>query len=163
MDIRTAAVLSTEATDQDLTEPSSARRSRQFRYRIAAIALVGFAFRLLWVFAVAGQYKIGNDAGYYFTSGHALAEGKGFVNGLVIFGPPPASAMFPPGFVVFLGAVSLVSKSRLAAHIGICLVGSATVYMTGIVGRRVAGDTVGVVAAALAAIYPMLIVADGTL
>jgi 4-amino-4-deoxy-L-arabinose transferase-like glycosyltransferase len=163
MDVRTDAVLSEEASGGDLTRPSVARRLTSFRYRIAAIALAGFAIRLLWVFAVAGHYKIGNDAGFYLAGGHALAKGKGFVNGLVIFGPPPASAAFPPGFEVLLGAVSLVSTRRLAAHIAMCFVGSATVFMTGIVGRRVAGDTVGLVAAAIAACYPMLIVADGTL
>jgi 4-amino-4-deoxy-L-arabinose transferase-like glycosyltransferase len=44
-----------------------------------------------------------------------------------------------------------------------CLVGTAVVVLIGVLGRRVAGDRAGVFAAGLAALYPVLITADGSL
>lgn len=41
--------------------------------------------------------------------------------------------------------------------------GAGTIIALGCLGRRVAGDRVGLVAAGLAAVYPMLVTADGAL
>ena len=44
-----------------------------------------------------------------------------------------------------------------------CFVGSVTVLLIGLAGRRLGGRTVGLVAAAIAAFYPMLFQADAAL
>jgi 4-amino-4-deoxy-L-arabinose transferase-like glycosyltransferase len=44
-----------------------------------------------------------------------------------------------------------------------CLFGAGTMTLVGLIGRRVAGEAVGILAAAIAASYPLLIAADGAL
>ena len=43
------------------------------------------------------------------------------------------------------------------------LFGAGTIVTLAVLGRRVGGDRVGLIAAAVAAVYPMLITADGAL
>jgi 4-amino-4-deoxy-L-arabinose transferase-like glycosyltransferase len=52
-----------------------------------------------------------------------------------------------------------VAVQRLAG----CVAGTATVVLAGVVGRWVAGDAAGLLAAALAAVHPVLIGSDGSL
>lgn len=58
----------------------------------------------------------------------------------------------------FLGAKSVDAQRLL-----LCLVGTGTVVLVGFLGRRVIGPLVGVIAAAIAALYPMLFLAEATL
>src|SRR5690606_35426761 len=48
-------------------------------------------------------------------------------------------------------------------QLALCFVGAATVGLVGLVGRRLGGDGVGLLAAGLAAVYPMLFQADAIL
>ena len=43
------------------------------------------------------------------------------------------------------------------------LVGTVTVVLVGLLARRVAGERAGLIAAAVAAVYPLLWLADGSL
>ena len=51
----------------------------------------------------------------------------------------------------------------MAHHVLTCLMGVVTVVLVGLIGRRVGGDRVGLTAAGIAALYPILIAADGSL
>ena len=63
----------------------------------------------------------------------------------------------------------LAVPSRLAMHsvlthvLWSCALGTATVVLVGLLGRMVAGDAVGIIAAVLAAIYPNIWAPDGML
>src|SRR6185369_2023394 len=75
-----------------------------------------------------------------------------------------ATAAWPPLYPAFLALVqSVAGDSIRAAQLAGVATGSATVALTGLIGRRIAGTRVGLVAAALAAISPILIAADGSL
>jgi 4-amino-4-deoxy-L-arabinose transferase-like glycosyltransferase len=144
--------------------PVESRRSPDFARRLALITVVALVVRIAWVFAVAGHYRLGNDASWYRFSALDLAMGRGYVSGLVLIRPQPATAQFPPGFETYLAAAAWIfGHSRLVAQLAQCAAGTATVAVTGLVARRVAGDGVALLAAALAAVWPNLVVADGTL
>jgi 4-amino-4-deoxy-L-arabinose transferase-like glycosyltransferase len=60
--------------------------------------------------------------------------------------------------------VSLVGAKSWTAHrIATCFLGAATVGVTGLLGRRIAGPVVGLVAATIAALDPMLFQSDAAL
>lgn len=127
------------------------------------MAAFAFAVRIAWVLAVAAHYALGHDALFYRAGGVALAAGHGYVNSWYIV-HPPVTAQFPPLFTTYLGVFAwLFGDSRLVAHVAVCLAGTAVVVCTGLLGRKVAGDQVGIVAATVAAVYPGLVVPDGSL
>src|SRR5439155_3951281 len=62
-----------------------------------------------------------------------------------------------------LAAFSKAGWTSWAAHrVASCVMGTATVGVVGLVGRRAAGAGAGIAAAALAALYPLLVLSDGT-
>jgi hypothetical protein len=75
-----------------------------------------------------------------------------------------ATAGYPPGYPTLLALVTRIANPdhetfRLAG----AALGTVTVVLTGCIGRRLGGRTVGLTAAALTAVYPMLIAVDGAL
>src|SRR5262249_50919357 len=71
------------------------------------------------------------------------------------------SAVHPPLFSLYLGMVSrLGADSALAHRIGACVAGAAAVGVIGLVGRRLAGDRAGLIAAVIAALYPYFWIND---
>src|SRR5262249_59089179 len=71
------------------------------------------------------------------------------------------SAIHPPVFSLYLGVVSrLGADSALAHRIAACLAGAAAVGVIGLVGRRLAGDRAGLIAAVIAALFPYLWIND---
>jgi hypothetical protein len=119
-----------------------------------------------------GCYQVVNDALYHHMQGRLLAEGHGFVDGATWFfeslagddARMRASAGDPPLYASFLAALSVlgfetVTGQRLATGVA----GALGVGIIGLVGRRVAGERAGLLAAALGAIYPMLWINDGML
>lgn len=89
-----------------------------------------------------------------------LADGEGF---RAAFEDRP-TAEHPPGWEVVLAVADLMGANGYFTHrlIG-ALIGTLTVIGIGLLGRRVAGQRVGLVAAAIAAAYPMLWSADVSL
>src|SRR5687768_3178814 len=89
-----------------------------------------------------------------------LADGDGFAQA---FRDEP-TAEHPPGWEVVLAAADLVGGNGYLSHrlLG-ALIGTVTVVLIGLLGRRVGGPAVGLVAAGLAAVYPMLWAADVSL
>jgi 4-amino-4-deoxy-L-arabinose transferase-like glycosyltransferase len=70
----------------------------------------------------------------------------------------------PPLYTLYLAFWSLLGlKSVLAHRLVSCLLGAATVALLGLLGRRLAGEGVGLLAAALGAVYPHLWLNDGQL
>jgi 4-amino-4-deoxy-L-arabinose transferase-like glycosyltransferase len=124
---------------------------------------VGLALRLLYVTVVAPA-PVGLDGDWHFYSSAAdlIAQGHFYYRG--IFHRAFSTAEHPPLYPLVLGAaVWLGAKGVLAQRIVSCALGSAAVVLFGMLGRRVAGDRVGLAAAGLAAVYPPLIVVDGAL
>lgn len=139
------------------------RLPRTFAWRLVLIAAVGLAIRLVYLFAFArGVHGIGDW--YFFDWGaNLLAQGHGFINPLeyVFHGKSVHSAGHPPLWEILLSGVSWVGGTGQLAHRATgCVVGTGTIVLVGLLARRVAGERVGLVAGAMAAVYPVLIGAD---
>jgi hypothetical protein len=130
---------------------------------------VGLAVRIAYVLVAARKIAPIGDAVTYHEWARTIAEGTGWVKvphaeiGLVNVAPDP-SAEHPPLFSLVLAAFwKLGVHGYTAQKLITCFFGAATVWLVGLAGREAAGERAGLLAAALAAIYPLLWVADGSL
>nr|MDQ2754723.1 glycosyltransferase family 39 protein [Actinomycetota bacterium] len=135
----------------------TARLSR-WNLSLGALAAIGLAIRLG---AVAGRpsLRVGGDAAFYHGEANLLVAGRGWIDPFIYQATHThvQSASFPPLFTVLLGMASLLgAKSFLAQRIWCCLIGSSAVVLAGLTGKTVAGRRVGLISAALVAIYPNL-------
>jgi 4-amino-4-deoxy-L-arabinose transferase-like glycosyltransferase len=125
---------------------------------LAAIAAGGLAVRLLYILALTPHLRGQGDSRYYHELAILLGHGHGFVDP----GNGTPTALHPPLFPLLLALPSWLGlDSWQEQRVVVALVGTATIVVVGLVARRVAGDRAGLMAAAVAAAYPVLIAADG--
>ena len=104
-------------------------------------------------YASASKESIGGDGAFYLLAGHALAEGRGFVNPFRTSDIPYAQQ--PPLWTLLLGGTQLIGlKSVFAKKLLFAVLGSATAVLVGIAGRQIMSERVGIVAGTIAAVYP---------
>jgi hypothetical protein len=104
------------------------------------------------------------DFRFYDRVANLLASGQGMVDPFSHLANPPPTAAHPPGWPLVLALVSELGGTSSQAHrIAGCLVGVALIVAVGALGRRVAGERAGLLAAALAALNPLLIQTDESL
>ena len=150
---------------QNLSMPSRLARS-DFKARLWLIVLAGLAWRVGYVLVTKRHTPVWGDPFAYHYGANLLAQGKGFIDPLryEVFGQTYPSAYHPPLYLLYLAAWSVVGvKSALGHRLVSCLLGSATVGLVGLLGRRLAGDRAGLIAALLAAAYPQLWLNDAGL
>jgi hypothetical protein len=135
----------------------------RFWMLLGAAAVVGLFARLYYVLVVVrGKITLSGDAETYFLLGKRLATGGGYVRAREAIDIPTAE--FPPVYPLLLGALDFVGlTSATGQRLFGVLIGVGTVVVIGLLGSAVAGRTVGVVSAFIAALYPQLITFDGTL
>jgi 4-amino-4-deoxy-L-arabinose transferase-like glycosyltransferase len=124
------------------------------------------ALRLVHVLAIAPSTAIFTDGYFFHWVGRAVAEGHGYVNPTELFfhGHSVPTATHPPLYTLVIAAVTKLGITGDEAQRALgCVFGAVTIALVGLLGRRVAGAAVGLVAAALAACHPLLIAADGAL
>ncbi|HEY3723142.1 MAG TPA: glycosyltransferase family 39 protein [Acidimicrobiia bacterium] len=142
------------------------RRGFGFGGWLALVALAGFLLRLAYVLVLREPHiPFGGDPGYYTTGADLLAGGHGFVKPVAL-GVFHQSASHPPLYLLWLAIPSLVwnhQATQLVDLVWTCVLGTGTVVVVGLAGREIAGRRVGLIAAALAAVYPNLWVQDGML
>jgi 4-amino-4-deoxy-L-arabinose transferase-like glycosyltransferase len=116
------------------------------------------------------SYKPINDAGSYLKlAGEIANSGSYSSKDFGAGGTRGPSAYFPPGFPYFLAAVDTVSghTTRPAvvqpARISQAVLGTITVALIGLLAFELFGETAGIAALALAAIYPVFIELSGAL
>jgi len=130
------------------------------------IAAAGLAVRLAYALALVKSKPLLGDALEFHLQANLLADGKGYIQPFLYQGSgvARASADKPPLYPFLEAGVSLLGGRTWAWHqlVG-CVAGTGTVAVTGLVGRRAAGPRAGLIAAALAAAYPLLVAADGSL
>jgi 4-amino-4-deoxy-L-arabinose transferase-like glycosyltransferase len=114
----------------------------------------------IWAALTLDHPVVQGDAMTFHQVAQHVADGDGFRSA---FEDVP-TAEHPPGWEIVLAAADLVGANGYTSHrlLG-ALIGTLTVVGVGLLGRRVAGDVVGLVAAALAAVNPMLWGADVSL
>src|SRR3954466_6504271 len=134
-------------------------RPLAFRGTLALIALAGLAIRTAATLRHRSYPVIGDALTFHLEGGH-LAHGEGFRR---IFEDVP-TAEHPPLFICLLAAFTLLGAGGiLAQQLLLGVVGATTVVLVGLLGRRVAGERAGLIAAAVAAVHPLLWLADGAL
>ncbi len=137
-----------------------------FAARLAVVTAVGAAWRLTYLFAVkADDRLLLNDSIYYSIQAGLNSEGHWFEDALS--GQPGAE--HPPLTSLYLTPWSIGGGDSVVwQRFAITVLGIATVAVIGLVGRDIGrrlgsgahGDRVGLVAAAIAVIYPNLWVND---
>jgi 4-amino-4-deoxy-L-arabinose transferase-like glycosyltransferase len=148
--------------------PSSRRRGiwqTSFLVALLVIAAVGLGIRIAYVMGWKDVDSFEGDPYYYHAAANLLADGEGFVHPYAWDeGVRVAGADHPPAYSVLLAVPSLFGFDSIRAHqIASCLVGAGTIVLVGLVGRRLAGDRAGLIAAGLAAVYPNMWLNDGAL
>jgi 4-amino-4-deoxy-L-arabinose transferase-like glycosyltransferase len=141
---------------------------RSFGLRLGLLAALALAVRLFYTLAYSKGVPFTGDAFTYHLVGGQIADGNGFVRPATEAIPSPfgtgPTAEHAPLYELFLGALSFLGIDSVSAQKSVsCLLGTATVALVGLAGRSLAGERAGLIAALLAALYPLLWVADGSL
>ncbi|MCU1466600.1 MAG: hypothetical protein JWM72_2528 [Actinomycetia bacterium] len=148
------------------TEPAPTERDAPwFRLALALVVLGALILRFTYVFLARRNFDPHGDAYFYTAGANLLADGKGFISPFFeVVGIHRAAAEHPPLYVMFLAIPSVLGMKSVLTHLlWSCVLGSATVWVIGLLGRAVGGARVGIVAAAIAALYPNLWAPDGML
>jgi 4-amino-4-deoxy-L-arabinose transferase-like glycosyltransferase len=140
---------------------------RGFGFWLAVIVAAGVAIRVVHTLFVA-PWPPGffNDEAYYQAMGELVARGEGFVRPgeFLAEGESIPTAERPPLYPIALaGLVELGLDGEDPMRLLGAVTGGATIALLGLLGRRLAGERAGLIAAGLAAAYPTLIAADGAL
>ena len=150
-----------------------ARGSRRFFLVLGAILLVALGVRVAFVLGVARYDEKFYDAAYYELQARTIADGHGYVDPFQFLPGAPhhstPAADHPPLTVLALVPTVKVGdalgfgdeSTQLLMRFEIMLVGLGGVALIGLLGRELAGDRVGLIAAGIAAVYPYLWVNDG--
>ncbi|MEZ5180533.1 MAG: acyltransferase family protein [Acidimicrobiales bacterium] len=131
-----------------------------------AISLASFASRLWAIGTVTSRDPGNGDPFYYHAQANMLADRVGFGEPIqwLTEGRFVPSAIHPPLFTLWLTPASLLGARGYLSHKAMAaLAGVLVVVVAGLLARRLAGPRAGLIAAGLTALYPNLLVIDGTL
>jgi 4-amino-4-deoxy-L-arabinose transferase-like glycosyltransferase len=136
---------------------------RYFARALVALTVLGFATSLAYALLVSPGEILAGDAGQYQLLARAIDDGFGYSTlASVLHLHPEPTAQHPPLFPYFLAGLDKLGLDSLDAHrVVLSLFGAATVALIGLLGRRLAGPRVGLIAAGLAAVYPNFAVLAG--
>ena len=141
-------------------------RKRPFATRLAAVAGVGLAIRLVYALAVMGDRTPTGDGREFHLLANVLAQTGRYLQPfqeLYLHHTVPTTEK-PPLYPALLALPSWAGLDSYAAHrVVSCLLGAAAVVLIGLLGRRIGGPRLGLVAAAIAALYPALWMLDSSL
>jgi 4-amino-4-deoxy-L-arabinose transferase-like glycosyltransferase len=142
-------------------------RKSPFAARLLSIAAVGLAARLVYALVVMHGRPIRGDGREFHLLANVLADAHAYVQPFLYFHAGHTeipTAEKPPLYPLALAVPSAVGLDTNTAHqVTSCLMGAAGVLLIGLLGRRVGGDRAGLVAAAVAAVYPALVMLDFSL
>ena len=151
-DVPRAEVATVGAEPAPPGEPIARRGVPRFGRWLALVAAGGFVWRLIVISLSRGD-KVTGDGYEWGRQGNLNAAGHWFVSAFTL----KPDALRPPGWAMVLTVWAWLGQhSWFQQQILACVIGAATVAVIGIVGRRLAGERAGLVAAGLAAFYPGL-------
>lgn len=140
--------------------------TRSFAGRLGVIAVGALALRLIYLLVLGRNVGGAGDYAFYNATANLIADGRFFIEPFrfVADGVVTPTAAHPPLWPLLLSISSVLGGTTEVAHklVG-CLVGTGVVGLIGLIGRRIGGDRLGLAAAGLAAVYPVLIAADASL
>jgi 4-amino-4-deoxy-L-arabinose transferase-like glycosyltransferase len=138
----------------------------RFPARLGTIVVAGVALRALYLFTVARHVSGVGDWWFYHWQANDLASGKFFVEPfrLRLAHQELPSAGHPPLYPALLSIVSWFGGTSVMWHRAFGLLcGATSIALMGVLGRRVGGEKLGLVAAGVCAVYPLMVVVDGAL
>ncbi len=124
-------------------------------HAVQLVLILGFAFalRLIWVAFSDWQPTPGDDAYRYDFAARALAAGRGYVH---LDGTP--TAFWPPGYPLLLAAAyRVIGETVTVAQMLNVALGTATVGLVYLIGRRTLGERPALMGAGIVACFPSLI------
>jgi 4-amino-4-deoxy-L-arabinose transferase-like glycosyltransferase len=128
---------------------------------------VGVVVRVVYTLVEAPWPPAALDDQFYFSAmPNLLAQGEDWIApfDFVFHDRVRPTAEHPPLHSVLLAGVSeLGGTSGDVQRLTGTVFGAGTIATLGVLGRRLAGDRAGLLAAGLAAVYPVLVAADGAL
>jgi 4-amino-4-deoxy-L-arabinose transferase-like glycosyltransferase len=135
--------------------------SPRVRTSLPLIALLALAIRVVWIHANRHSPWAG-DALQYWTQGRNLADGEGWHR---IYEPDMPTAEYPPLHILLVAFTRLIGLEGFRSEqLFFAVVGTGTVVLIALLARAVTrSERTGVIAGAIAAVYPMLWMPDGTL
>jgi Dolichyl-phosphate-mannose-protein mannosyltransferase len=146
--------------------PRASLTRRGFFIGLTIAAVVGFVVRVLYVDHVAAHRALPFDGQYTHDVANGFANGQGWIDQHVLhtIGVHRPTAYFAPLFGFVLSISSWLGADSVHAHqLLSCAIGVGSVVVAGFLGRSVFGPAAGLVAAALAAVHPLLFGSVGTL
>ncbi len=157
------AAVSTDVADSTGVSDDSGHADRGFFIGVASAAVLGLFVRVAYTLVVLRHTVVAGDPLFYRLQGRLLAEGHLFVDPffwLYGLGLRPSS-YHPPLFTVFQSLLwSVGLRSVLSQRLATSVLGVAGVVAIGFAGRAIAGRRAGVIAAVLAAIWPLVWIND---
>jgi 4-amino-4-deoxy-L-arabinose transferase-like glycosyltransferase len=126
---------------------------------LGLVALGGMALPAIWIVRSKRHAILGGDALYFHGQAQAIRSGVGwFIDPITYIQNPSVvhpGASHPPlwTFLLFI-ADSIGLTSYFSQLLFACVLGAAAVAMTGLAAREFAGPRAGIIAAAIAALYP---------
>ncbi|WP_007510653.1 ArnT family glycosyltransferase [Pseudofrankia saprophytica] len=139
------------------TDPLRTGNRRLWWVVLALIVLAALGVRLWYLFHWLYPMKIAGDAYYYHHAANMFADGRGWPlpSALLNDGEYVPYAQHPPMTSMLLAIPSVLGRGGFADHqVFLCGIGALSVLVVGLAGRRIAGPVTGLVAAAIAAVYP---------
>ncbi len=136
--------------------------SRSFFARLALIAGLGAIWRIWYILDVVRDRvpTLGlSDEFFYHWQARGFFDGDWFTNPFLLVnqGIMRPTALHPPLYTVFLAVPSALGFDTVTQHrVATALLGVGTIVLIGLLGRRIAGERTGLIAAVLAAAAPAL-------
>ncbi len=131
-------------------------RNPSFGRTLLLIAAIALAVRWGFLFGFHRDLSIRGDAWVYYYESRLNATGNLFIDPAVVQFQHIAmpAADHPPLFIFILTALNLLGIQGFLSQIAFNgLLGVVTVVVIGLVGRRIAGPRLGLIAAIVAALY----------
>jgi len=142
-------------------------RTHPFALRLLVIAGLALAIRLVYALVVMGDRPVTGDGREFHFLANVLAQKHSYLQPfryLFQHHTVVPTAEKPPLYPLGLAVPSTLGLDSVAAHrVASCLMGASAIPLIGVLGRRVAGVRVGLIAASLAAVYPALFMLDASL
>jgi 4-amino-4-deoxy-L-arabinose transferase-like glycosyltransferase len=142
------------------------RPQSHFALWLGIVAIGALAIRIAFVLVVEPSVPPVGDASAYHLLGEQLARGDGYIRPFdnLLLGEVRATAEYPPLFPLLLAVPARLGIHSVdAQRIFLAFIGAGTVGLVGLLGRRVGGAAVGLVAAVIAACSPMLFQSEAIL
>lgn len=141
--------------------------TRRFWYWVLGLAALGLTIRALYIYQFHNDWRFWGDSWLYKYEARLIADGQWFKDPADYYlrhHTLSESADHPPVFILFLAAMEFVGITALHTQMLLCaFVGTGTIVLCALLGRRLGGERVGILAALAAAIYPNLWINDGML